>query len=206
MEVELTTSFLDGQTFESIAALVEEINETWERTFESFKNLTDHVDEAEAWDKHSLSRHDIIMRKLQRVTSERAQLLQSLEQKASTQQQKIMARAAQSSIQDSLVSYEDFKKSMENMLEEAVERRRSTIDTTYPSSPQMTSRLMLSKGDSGLGPEFNIVVYNQEQIIDARQKQILEIERQAGDLRNLAGEVVGQVYATGEKVDGINEK
>jgi hypothetical protein len=78
MEVELTTNFLDGQTFESIAALVEEINETWERTFDAFKNPTDHDDEAEAWDKHSLSRHHIIMRKLQRVTSERSQLLQSL--------------------------------------------------------------------------------------------------------------------------------
>jgi exonuclease VII large subunit len=206
MEVELNTNFLDGQTFESIAGLVEEINETWERTFDAFKNLTDQVDEAEAWDKRSLSRHDIIMRKLQRVTSERAQLLQSLEQKASTPQQKIMARSAQSSIQDSLVSYDDFKKSMENMLEEAVERRRSTIDGTCPSSPHLASRLETSKGDSGLGPQFNIEVYNQEQIIDARQKQILEIERKAGDLRNLAGEVVGQVYATGEKVDGINEK
>jgi hypothetical protein len=206
MEVELTTNFLDGQTFESIAGLVEEINETWERTFDAFKNLTDLVDEAEAWDKRSLNRHDIIMRKLQRVTSERAQLLQSLEQKASTPQQKIMARSAQSSIQDSLVSYDDFKKSMENLLEEAVERRRSTIDGTSPNSLHMASRLETSKGDSGLGPQFNIEVYNQEQIIEARQKQILEIERDAGDLRNLAGEVVGQVYATGEKVDGINEK
>jgi hypothetical protein len=70
----------------------------------------------------------------------------------------------------------------------------------------MARRLESSKGASGLGPQFNIEVYNQEQIIDARQKQILEIERTAGDLRNLAGEVVGVVYATGEKVDGIIEK
>ena len=148
MEVELTTSFLDGQTFESIAALVEEINDTWGRTFDAFKNLTDHVDEAEAWDKQSLSRHDIIMRKLQRVTSERSLLLHSLSQKASTPQQKIMARAAQSSIQDSLVSYADFTQSMENLLSVAVERRRSTIDGTYPNSSHMASRLETSNNPS----------------------------------------------------------
>jgi len=104
MQVELTESFMDQQTFESTMNLVDEINGLWEETFDNLRNLADDVDEAEAWDKNSLSRHDIIMRKLGRVTKERASLLESLESKAQTSQQKIIARNAHQQIQDTMGS------------------------------------------------------------------------------------------------------
>ena len=200
MQVELTESFMDQQSFESTAQLVEEINTTWQETFDQLKNLTDDVDEAEAWDKSSLGRHDKIMRKLQRVTAERASLLEALESKAKNPQQKIMARSAHQQIQDSQVSYADFKNSMHQMLDEAVDRRRTTLEQSYPPTPGSPNPMAVTESNV----QFNIEVYEQERIIQERQERIFEIEKKAGELKGLAGDVCGQIYATGEKVDGIN--
>jgi hypothetical protein len=201
MQVELTESFMEQQSFESTAQLVEEINTVWQETFDQLKNLTDDVDEAEAWDRKSLSRHDRIMRKLQKVTIERASLLEALVGKAQNSQQKVMARSAYQQIQDSQVSYEDFKNSMYQMLDEAVDRRRSTLEQSYPPTPR-TPNLMASTESN---VQFNMEVYDQERIISERQERIFEIEKKAGELKGLAGDVCVQIYATGKKVEGINE-
>jgi hypothetical protein len=201
MQVELTESFMEQQSFESTAQLVEEINSVWQETFDQLKNLTDDVDEAEAWGKESLSRYDRIMRKLQKVTIERASLLEALEAKAQNSQQKVMARSAHQQIQDSQVSYEDFKNSMHQMLDEAVDRRRSTLEQSQPPTPGTPNLMATTESNV----QFNMEVYDQERIISERQDRIFEIEKKAGELKDLAGDVCGQIYATGEKVDGINQ-
>jgi len=90
---------------------------------------------------------------------------------------------------------------MENILDEAVERRRTTVATSYPPSPLQSGLPTESRVDV----EFNIQVHDQEAIIEERKQRVFEIEKKAGELKGLADDVCGQVYATGEKIEGINE-